>query len=152
MRLDEKDRALLRALQRDASRSLQDLADELNMSQSTVWRKLQDFEAAGVVLGRVALVDAAAVDLKVCVIANISLASHSEEATGAFQRLVEDCPEIMECHAVSGAYDYMLKVRVRDVEAYEAFLTGVLLSNRHVASVSSGFILRQLKYTTALPL
>ena len=150
--LDGKDRALLREIQGDATLSLQSLAERLAMSQSTVWRKLQDFDAAGVVTGRVALVAPAAVDLKVCVIANITLTNHSEEATATFQRLVDERPEIMECHAISGAYDYMLKVRVRDVEAYEAFLSRWLLPNPFVASVSSGFTLRELKHSTALPL
>ena len=89
---------------------------------------------------------------KVCVIANITLTNHSEEATATFQRLVDERPEIMECHAISGAYDYMLKVRVRDVEAYETFLSRWLLPNPFVASVSSGFTLRELKHSTALPL
>jgi len=86
------------------------------------------------------------------VITNVTLASHSEEATAAFQKLVAERPEIMECYAISGAYDYMLKVRVRDVEAYEKFLTRFLLRNPYVASVASGFTLRELKYATALPL
>ena len=88
--LDDKDRALLREIQGDATLSLQSLAERLAMSQSTVWRKLQDFDAAGVVTGRVALVAPAAVDLKVCVIANITLTNHSEEATATFQRLVDE--------------------------------------------------------------
>ena len=152
MTLPNKDSAILAEIQRDATLSLQALAERVGQSQSTVWRRLQDLEAAGVVKGRVALVDPARVDLKVCVITNVTLASHSEEATDAFQALVAERPEIMECYTISGAYDYMLKVRCRDVEAYEAFLMRHLLRNPHVASVASGFTLRELKYTTALPL
>lgn len=152
MKPTPKDQAILAEIQRDATLSLQELADRLNLSQSTVWRKLQDFEGAGVVKKRVALIDPAAVEIKVCVIANITLTSHSEEATEAFQQLVDSRPEILECYAISGAYDYMLKVRVRDVEAYEKFLTRFLLRNPYVSSVASGFTLRELKYTTELPL
>lgn len=152
MKFNPKDRSILRKLQADATLSLQELADSLAMSQSTVWRKVQEFEKLGVITGRVALVDPAAVDLKICVITNITLTSHGEEATSAFQKLVAEHPEIMECYSISGGYDYMLKVRVCDVEAYEAFLTTYLLRNPYVASVSSGFTLRQLKHTTALPL
>ena len=147
-----KDLEILRAVQRDCTASLQDLAEQLGMSQSSVWRKLQEFEKQGVIKGRVALVDPAKVDLKICVISNITLTSHSEEATEAFQTLVTDRPEILECYAVSGSYDYMLKIRVEDVEAYEQFLTRFLLRNPYVASVASGFALRELKYTTELPL
>ena len=152
MKLTPKDRAILKRLQADATLSLQELAEELGMSQSTVWRRVQEFEKQGVITGRVALVDPAAVDLKICVITNITLTSHGEEATMAFQALVSEHPEIMECYSISGGYDYMLKVRVSDVEAYEAFLTQYLLRNPYVASVSSGFTLRQLKHTTALPI
>ena len=152
MKLTPKDRAILKRLQADATLSLQEMADDLGMSQSTVWRKVQEFEKHGVITGRVALVDPAAVDLKICVITNITLTSHGEEATTAFQALVSEHPEIMDCYSISGGYDYMLKVRVSDVEAYEAFLTQYLLRNPYVASVSSGFTLRQLKHTTALPL
>ena len=152
MKLNANDHATLAEIQQDATRSLQELADRLKLSQSTVWRKLQDFDSSGVVKKRVALVDPSAVGLKVCVIANITLTSHSEEATRAFQQLVDDRPEIMECYAISGAYDYMLKVRVRDVEAYENFLVRFLLRNPYVSSVASGFTLRELKYTTELPI
>ena len=152
MEFDDKDRAILRALQRDASLTLQDLAGVLAMSQATVWRRVQELERAGVIVGRVALVDAAAVDLGVCVITNITLRDHSQEATEAFERFVAARQEIMACYTISGSYDYLLKVRVRDVEAYERFLTRHLLPNPVIASVASSFTLRQLKDTTVLPL
>ena len=147
-----KDRAILRELQRDTTASLQSLAERLAVSQSTLWRKIQEFERQGLIVRRVALIDPAKVDPKVCVIANITLTSHSEEATRAFQKLVDERAEIMECYSISGAYDYMLKVRVADVETYEDFLTRFLLRNPYVASVASGFTLRELKYTTELPI
>ena len=146
------DYAILREIQRDSSRSLQVLSERLGLSQSTLWRKLQDLRKSGIVKGEVALIDPAKVGLRVCVITNITLTSHSEEATNAFRRLVDNHPEIVECYAISGNYDYMLKVRVSDVEAYEAFLVQNLLRNPYVASVASAFTLRELKYTTELPL
>ena len=146
------DIAILREIQKDASRSLQALAERLALSQSTLWRKLQDFRKSGVIKGEVALIDPAKVGLKVCVFTHVTLTSHSEEATGAFQKLVDEHPEIVECYTISGNYDYMLKVRVNDVEAYETFLVHFLLRNPYVASVSSAFTLRELKYTTELPL
>lgn len=152
MEFSDHERALLRAIQSDASSSLAELAGRVGMAQSTVWRKLHEFEASGLVRGRVALLDPAKAGVKLCVFAQVTLASHSEEAVAGFARMVTAHPEIMECHAVSGTADYILKIRVADVEAYEAFMTQNLLRSPHVRSVVSSFSLRQVKHTTALPL
>ncbi|MDX1738650.1 MAG: Lrp/AsnC family transcriptional regulator [Alphaproteobacteria bacterium] len=146
------DERLLKAIQRDADISLQSLAEQLGMSQSTVWRKIQDYEKSGLIRGKVALLDPKQLGLNICVIANVTLASHSEEAVNGFQQLVETHPEIVECYSLSGAYDYMIKVWVKDVESYEGFISRYLLRNETIASVTSGFVLRELKYTTELPL
>ncbi len=152
MKFSDQERSLLRALQSDGSASLATLAERAGMAQSTVWRKVQEFEAAGLIRGRVALLDPAKAGTKLCVFAQVTLDSHAEEAVAAFVRMVSAHPEIMECHAVSGTADYFLKIRVADVEAYEAFMTANLLRNAHVRAVVSSFSLREVKYTTALPL
>ncbi len=152
MKFSDQERALLRLLQADASASLAQLAERVGMAQSTVWRKVQEFEGAGLIRGRVALLDAAKAGAKLCVFAQVTLESHAEEAVAGFARMVAGHPEIMECHAVSGTADYILKIRVEDVEAYEAFMTANLLRSPHVRAVVSSFSLRELKYTTALPL
>lgn len=102
--------------------------------------------------GRVALLDAGKLDLKLVVFAHVSLGDHSEKAVQEFAAVVQAHPEIMECHAVSGQSDYILKIRVQDVESYERFMTHSLLRNPHVHSVQSSFGLKELKYTTRLPL
>jgi Lrp/AsnC family transcriptional regulator len=152
MKFSDQDRALLRELQRDAARPLAELGEAVGMSQSTVWRKLHEFEAAGVVTGRVALLDPSKVGAKLCVFAQVSLSDHSEDAVAAFARIVRSHPEILECHAISGSADYILKIRTSDVEEYEQFMTHALLRSPHVRSVVSSFSLRQIKHTTALPL
>ncbi|WP_420548919.1 Lrp/AsnC family transcriptional regulator [Curvivirga sp.] len=146
------DAKLLREIQRDADISLQDLADRVGMSQSTVWRKMQDYEKSGLIKGKVALLDADQLGLKICVVANVSLTSHSEEAVDAFTNLVKDHPEIVECYSLSGAYDYMVKVYVEDIATYESFMSRYLLRNEYIASVTSGFVLKELKNTTELPI
>lgn len=142
----------MRQIQQDASLSLAELGERVGMAQSTVWRKLQEFETAGLIRGRVALLDPRLVGARLCVFASVTLEDHSEEAVSDFGRIVGVHPEILECHAVSGTADYILKIRVSDVEAYEQFMTHVLLRNRHVRSVVSSFSLREVKYATALPL
>ena len=145
-------RRLLQLVQREGGLSLAELAEKAGMSQSTAWRKIQELEAEGIIRKRVALLDPVKLDLKLCIIAHVTLEDHHEEATEAFARLVRARPEIMECYALSGTFDYMLKIRARDVEAYEAFMTRHLMRNPHVRTVVSSFVLRELKSTTELPL
>jgi Lrp/AsnC family transcriptional regulator len=151
MEFSDPERALLREIQADGSAPLAELASRVGMAQSTVWRKLQEFEAAGLIRRRVALLDPGRVGVKLCVFAQVTLDSHAEEAVAGFARIVAGHPEIMECHAVSGSSDYILKIRVADVEAYEAFMSANLLRGAHVRAVVSSFSLRELKYTTELP-
>jgi len=127
------------------------LSEKVSVAQSTLWRKLQDFEASGLIRGRVALLDPSRAGCKLCVLASISLHDHTEEAVTAFTNLVARHKEIQECHAVSGSADYIIKVRVADVEAYEAFMTHTLLRNQFVRSVVSSFSLREIKNSTELP-
>jgi Lrp/AsnC family transcriptional regulator len=152
MEFTDQERALLRIIQRDCSLSLSELAAQCGMAQSTVWRKLQEFENAGLIRARVALLDPAKAGAKLCVLASIRLHDHSEEAVAGFTRMVAHHPEILECHSVSGSADYILKVRVADVEAYEAFMSQNLLRSPYVSGVVSSFVLREIKATTALPL
>ena len=152
MEFSAPETSLLREIQRDADRSLAELSDAVGMAQSTVWRKLQEFEAAGVIRRRVALLDPGALGCKLEVLASIRLEDHSEEAVGGFSRLISTLPEVMECHAVSGDADYILKVRVADVEAYERFMTVRLLRSPFVSSVQSSFVLKEIKATTELPI
>ncbi|TDX88264.1 AsnC family transcriptional regulator [Neorhizobium sp. R1-B] len=145
-------RKLLQLVQAGDGFSLAELAEKAGMSQSTAWRKIQELEADGVIRKRVALLDPAKLDLKLCIIAHVTLEDHHEEAIEAFANVVRDRPEIMECYALSGTFDYMLKIRAADVEAYEAFMTRHLMRNPHVRNVVSSFVLRELKSTTELPI
>ncbi|WP_105386118.1 Lrp/AsnC family transcriptional regulator [Neorhizobium alkalisoli] len=145
-------RRLLQLVQSGDGSSLAELAEKAGMSQSTAWRKIQELEADGVIRKRVALLDPAKLDLKLCIIAHVTLEDHHEEAIEAFANVVRDRPEIMECYALSGTFDYMLKIRASDVEAYEAFMTRHLMRNPHVRNVVSSFVLRELKSTTELPI
>lgn len=152
MKFSDLEQRLLREIQADASLSLAELSARVGMAQSTLWRKLQEFEVAGIIRARVALLDPAKVGAKLCVLAQISLADHSEASVSGFTALVRRLPEVLECHSVSGQADYMLKVRVRDVEAYEVFMSHNLLRSPFVRAVVSSFVLKEIKATTALPL
>jgi DNA-binding Lrp family transcriptional regulator len=146
------ERRLLQLLQADGSLSLAELAEKSGMSQSSAWRKVQDLETAGVIRKRVTLLDPRKLDLKLCVVAHVTLEDHHEEAVASFAAVVQDRPEIMECFALSGTSDYMLKIRAKDVEDYDAFMTRYLMRNPHVRTVVSSFVLRELKFSTELPI
>lgn len=142
----------MREIQRDSSQSLGDLTAKVGMAQSTVWRKLQEFETRGLIRARVALLDPAKAGAKLCILASVTLRDHTEEAIDVFSKIVALHDEIQECHKVSGAADYQLKIRVADVEAYEAFMTHSLLRNPHIQSVQSSFVLKEIKSTTEIAL
>lgn len=146
------ERKLLQLVQADASLSLAELAEKSGMSQSSAWRKVQELEASGVIRKRVTLLEPRKLDLKLCVIAHVTLEDHHEEAVASFAAVVEERPEIMECFALSGTSDYMLKIRAKDVEDYDAFMTRFLMRNPHVRTVVSSFVLRELKFSTELPI
>ena len=143
---------LLRLIQADSGQALAEIADKSGMSQSSAWRRLQELETDGVIRKRVALLDPAKLDLKLCIIAHVTLEDHHEEAIESFAALIRERPEIMECYALSGTFDYMLKIRASDVASYEAFMTRYLMRNPHVRNVVSSFVLRELKNTTELPI
>lgn len=142
----------MREIQADAALSLAELAARTGIAQSTLWRRLHELEAAGVIRARVALLDPGKVGAKLCVLAQISLRDHAEATVSGFTALVRRLPEVLECHSVSGQADYMLKVRIRDVEAYEAFMSHNLLRSGFVREIHSSFVLKEIKATTALPL
>ena len=150
--LDEIDRRILGHLQGDARISHAELARQVALSPTSCWRRVRALEEAGVITGQVALLDPAAVGVGVSVIASVSLREHHDENRAAFEGFVSDHPEIVECYSMTGERDYLLRVVVRDVEAYDRFLTRYLLHHPAVGSASSSFALRQIKYTTALPI
>jgi Lrp/AsnC family transcriptional regulator len=152
MILDEFDKKILERLQRDATIAVADLAEQVGLSQSTCWRRINLLEQAGVIGGRVALLDAKALGLEVTVFANIKLSAHGRRSLSEFEEAVSVCPEVMECYTMSGEMDFLLRIVARDIESYERFLRGTLLQMPSVQEVHSHIALSQVKQTTALPL
>jgi Lrp/AsnC family transcriptional regulator len=152
MKLTRADIRLLDALQQDATRSQVELAEIAGMSRTSVWRRIRDFEDAGLIEGQVALVDPQQAGFSIHVLLAVAMTEHSDENRQSFERHVQDLPEVMECFSVSGERDYVLDVVVRDMDAYNTFLNAQILRHPAVRSASSTFALRRVKYTTRLPL
>ena len=150
--MDSIDRRILSELQDNADLSMQELGDRIGLSHTPCWRRVKRLEERGIVKRRVALLDAEQLDLAVNVFVNVSLRRHQENALNRFETAVQDVPEIVECYSVSGETDFLLRVVVADVTAYERLVKATLVHLPEVGNLTSTFALRQVKYTTALPL
>ncbi len=150
--LDEIDRKLLRALQHDASLSHAALAEQVGASPASCWRRIKALETAGVLGASVRLVDPEKVGRGVNVMCQLRMKSHATAQRQEFEAFLRGRPEIMECHSMSGEWDYLMRVVVADVAGYERFLMGTLLNHPNVANAASHFALSQVKYSTAMPI
>lgn len=149
--LDETDRRILAHLQRNGRCSIAELAEKTGVSQSPCWRRVRALERAGVIAGYVAQVDAKAVGLPVNVFMSVSLSTQGEKALQAFEKAARQRPEVMECWLMTGDSDYLLRVVVADLEAYERFVMA-FTKIPGIAQIRSSFALRPVKQGAALPL
>lgn len=149
--LDTIDRRLLELVQEDATTPLAQLAEAVGLSSTPCWRRLQRLKEAGVITRQVALVDAERVNVGVTVIVSVRTAVHTEEWFERFRATCEAIPEVVEFYRMSGDVDYLLRVVVPDIKAYDAVYKR-LIAGTNLHDVSSSFAMEQLKYTTALPL
>jgi len=150
--LDSFDIKILRELQQDAEISMQDLGERVGLSHTPCWRRVKRLEKDGVIRKRVTLLDPDALHLAVNVFVHVTLKNHRENGLTLFEDAVHDIPEIVECYTVSGDRDFLLRVVVADVSAYEHLLKHALINLPGVDNLSSTFALRQVKYTTEYPL
>jgi Lrp/AsnC family leucine-responsive transcriptional regulator len=152
MKLSTADRRLLDALQIDATRSQIELADLAGMSRTSCWRRIRDFEKAGLIERQVAILDPRQAGLQIQVLLAVAMTEHTDENRQSFELHVQTLPEVTECYSVSGERDYVLQVIVKDMDAYNQFLNSQVLKHPAVRSASSTFVLRRVKYTTQMQL
>ncbi len=152
MKLSSADRRLLDALQVDATRSQIELADLAGMSRTSCWRRIRDFEKAGLIERQVAILDPRQAGFQIHVLLSVAMTEHTDENRHDFERHVQTLPEVTECYSVSGERDYVLQVIVNDMDAYNQFLNSQVLKHPAVRSASSTFALRRVKYTTQMQL
>lgn len=150
--LDEADCRILAALQRDSTLSMQDLAEKVGMSASPCWRRVKALRDLGVIRGEVALVDRKRVDMGTMAYLHLSLVDHAEPTIRRLDDFVQRHDRVVECATITGSDDYVLKVLARDPEDLERFLMRELLALGVVRSSTTHFVLRQTKYSTAVPL
>jgi Lrp/AsnC family leucine-responsive transcriptional regulator len=151
IRLDEIDLRILHYLQADARVSNVELARRVHLSPSACLTRVKALEKAGVIPRCVWLVNPQAVGLGVSVFLQISLESQVRAALDSFENAVRDKPQVLQCYAMTGAWDYLLRVVLPDIEALEKFLVNELSRIPGISRIQSSFALKQVKYETALP-
>ena len=150
--LDAIDIRILRALQEDGRITIQDLAGKVGLTPSPCLRRVRMLEEAGVIAGYIAKLDQAAVGLAVNVFISIRLERQREDELERFSKAIALWPEVLECYLMTGQRDYLMRVVVADLSAYERFLKEKLTRLTCVASIESSFALGQVKHTHVLPL
>jgi len=151
MELSELDKRIVSQLQQDASLSAVELAKRVSTSSATCWRRVRALEELGVLGRQVRIVDPKSVDRSIDAFCHVKLKGQSNETRSAFQRAVEQEPAIVEVYSLSGEWDYLMHILVRDISDLEQTLMRRVLELDCVAATSTNFALRRIKHTTAVP-
>ena len=151
MEIDATDRRILNVLQNHGRMSNADLAERVNLSASACHRRVQRLESVGIIKGYVALLNARKVDRRSLVFVEITLSAQADEVLEAFEKAVALIPDVLECHLMAGAADYLLKVVARDTDDFARIHRRYLARLPGVAQMHSSFALRTVSNTTALP-
>ncbi|MDA0326462.1 MAG: Lrp/AsnC family transcriptional regulator [Bacteroidetes bacterium] len=150
MKLDEIDLKILRLLQKDAKLTNKALSTNLALSVTAVYERIKKLEKTGFIQGYVALVSKEKVDKSFVAFCHVKLVQHTQDNVKQFEREVITIDEVLECYHLSGDYDYLLKVHVKDMESYRKFMIEKLTNLNHIGSTHSMFMINQVKHTTAL--
>ena len=151
--LDKQDIKILELLQEDASRSTGEIAEKLNMSQSPCWRRINRLNQAGLIQKTVSLVNREAIGMDLVAFTTINLSQAGRQNMDNFEKAVSKLDEVMECYTMTGAWDYMLKVVVKDIRHYEKFVRNQLLVEvPNIGEIHSHMAVTEIKNITQLPL
>lgn len=151
MLIDRFDLKILEQLQRDDTLSIAQLAEQIGLSVTPCWRRIQRLEKDGFIEKRIAVLNPEKLDLSLAVFVMVKTDKHNQEWLDSFQAAVQSFPEIMEVNRLAGEYDYLLKVMTRDNQSFDAFYKR-LISTVELSNVTSCFSMEQVKKTTELPI
>jgi len=151
-KLDKFDRLILDALQSDGRLSNQELAERIGLSAAPCWRRVKRLESESVIDGYAAQLDHDKLGLNVTAFTFVSLENHHPDSVEAFDKVISERPEVLECYSLSGQHDFLLRIVARDLASYEEFLTRHVLGIASVRSASTSFVLKRKKFTTRIPL
>jgi Lrp/AsnC family transcriptional regulator len=149
--MDKLDKKILEQLQKNGGLTAAELADRIGLSKAPCWRRIKRLEEAGIIKQTVALLDARSLNLGTTVFVTLKTGNHSEAWFDKFVKAVRDIPEVTEIHRMSGDVDYLMRIVVPDIDAYDVVYKR-LIASVEFQDVSASFALETIKYTTALPL
>jgi len=150
LKLDETDIKLLALLQEDCKKTTAAYASALNLSNTAVYERIKRLEKSAVIQDYVALVDKKKINKAFTVLCHVKLSQHIKEYVLKFEKEVQQLDEVVECFHISGDYDYILKIHVRDMEAYREFMVAKLTAINNIGSTQSSFVINEVKHTTAI--
>ena len=151
-KLDRYDRHILAILQDDGRISNQQLADKVGLSSAACWRRVKVLDEKGILKKHTAVVSPEALGYDLCVLVMVTLIRHQQDDAIEFQQAVQGYPEVLQCFAVTGDADYVLRVIVQNMAAYDSFLNEKIFNLPGVSQVRSNFALREIKNETAIPI
>jgi DNA-binding Lrp family transcriptional regulator len=151
-KIDDKDRSVIRYLQADARITSTELAKRVDLSTPGLQRRVRKLEENGIIEQYVTLINHEAVGFDMMCFVQATLQRHEPEAVHRFREIVQNMPEVMECHHITGEYDYLLKIMVRNREHLEEFLVEKLTAVPGMDKIRTSLVLREIKNTTAVPI
>ncbi|PIB38953.1 Lrp/AsnC family transcriptional regulator [Maribacter sp. 4G9] len=152
MKFDEIDEKLLGLLQADCKKTTKEYADSLGLSTTAVYERIKRLERAKVITSYVALIDRFKVDKGFTAFCHVKLVQHTRDNIRHFEREILKLQEVVECHHLSGDFDYILKIHVRDMEDYRNFMVSKLTAIPHIGSTQSSFTIKEVKQSTVISL
>lgn len=152
MKFDEIDEKLLGLLQEDCKRTTKEYADNLGLSTTAVYERIKRLERSKVITSYVALIDRFKVNKGFTAFCHVKLVQHTRENIRHFEQEILKLYEVVECHHLSGDFDYILKIHVKDMEDYRNFMVSKLTAIPHIGSTQSSFTIKEVKHSTAIPL
>lgn len=150
MNFDTIDTKLIHLLQTDSKQTNKELSNKLNLSITAVYERIKKLENNGVIDKYVALIKKEKIDKSFVAFCSIKLEKHSHDYVVKFEKEVTKLTEVLECYHISGDYDYLLKILVKDIESFREFLVNKLTSISHIGSTHSTFMINEVKHTTAI--
>ena len=151
MRIDDFDRKILKCLQTDASQPIESIAQQIGLSRNACWRRIKTLEEAGVITGRIALVDPEKIGAGLTAFIMIRTNRHEPEWIDAFNKAVQDIPEIVGVYRTSGDIDYFVRARIADMADYDRIYQS-LIRKVSLSDVSATFVMEEIKETNSVPI
>ena len=152
LKIDATDKKLLELLQNDSNINVKELSSKLKLSKTPIYERIKRYLREGIIKKYVAVLDSSKLESVMVVFCSVSLENQKLEAIEQFKKEIDDIPEVIECYLMGGISDFLIKVIVKDLQAYHQFSSGKLASLPNVSKIKSTFVLEEVKHSTVIPL